>query len=253
MGKFKLAAVAAAMLVGSAGTANAAIIAPNALVPAGVAPYQYFQLVFVTKWTSGADNFSTNANSSFAATYDNVAAAAVNYYSTLNSGNAYYDAISTISWNAFVSTSDRTASSLIGDGSLLDLGAATGTDVAIYTALGDNLVATNASDFLDGTLSSALNVRLDGTTTTASVWTGSAADGTVSAVLGVDPATFGSTSQTNSTWANTGTKVIATKLGIYAVSEVMYRVPEPSAAFGVMLGAFGLVAAGRRRKIAKTA
>jgi hypothetical protein len=222
-GSFVLATVAAlaSVLIIGVPRTQAAIT-----TPAGLSPGDQFRMVFVTSDTRTA---TSGVHSDYDSRVQALAAASV---------NATYNG-SPVTWKALASTFDgEFANSIV-------LPAST---VPIYRVDGVK-VATGGADLWDGTILAAINKDEDGTPRSGSVWTGSDASGNGIRPLGINMPRFGDADSTTAEWMDDGQVLSSQGYAIYAVSDVLTVVPEPSAIliWGGLAGCGVLGAYVRRR------
>jgi hypothetical protein len=202
--------------------------AADLLTPPGLNPGDQFRFIFVTK--------------EFAADfYDDIAV--YNEFVNTEAGGATYDS-STITWYAVASTTNTNAQDNIGDfGSNIPVYLPTGTQVA------SNL-STGAGGLWSGTLMNPVNLDIDEKLVNGSVWTGSAADGTIQpgAGIGTSSPAYGNSSSTDSTWLFAGTENVGTGMHFYAISQTLTVVPEPSSIVLGLLATFCTIGIGLRSK-----
>lgn len=219
-------------LLGTIGAVLCAITTLSAqavTIPVGVNPGDTYQLVFVTEGTTNALSTNIADYNSFVQTQ-----AALNPTLTGTDIGVTYTAIGS------TSTIDANVNAVVSG--------------PVYLVDGSALVATNFSDFWDGTLNQAISKDQHGSTVNNVAWTGSEADGTAAIGQELGLATgstfFGSSSATDATWIHNaafGNK--STLIPMYALSSVITApVPVPAAVWLFGSGLLGLVGIARRKK-----
>lgn len=121
--------------------------------------------------------------------------------------------------------------------------------------LDGTLVATNGADLWDGSISTPVNLDMDGGLYNAQIWTGSAIDGTgeIFKELGDSSPNVGISNSTSGAWMKNDDIGQGSSLPIYTFSSELTVVSEPEQiATGVIAGIFALIATRlRRRKAAQ--
>lgn len=209
----------------------------DVVAPAGLAPGDTFQLVFVTSTT-------TTATSTTISYYDDF----VNDVAD-SAGLGTYNGAS-VSWLVLGSTASSSANSTEPT-----------TDTApIYTLNGVE-VAANASALWSGSLSAPIDINQDGSVDNEDVWTGTNAGGGVAyGIFPLGPSTFNTCCSgigidrfTNSNWTLSGEDEATGTFALYAISPVLtvpdLPAPEPATAAVLGVGLAGLAVARRRRTV----
>lgn len=214
------------VLLAAFATARATVVT----VPTSLSPGDSYYLAFVT-------NLTTAASSSDIAFYDAFVQAQANA-AGLNTiaGNP-------VTWKALVSTTTTNAVTHLGIGS------------SPVFRLNDTQIASGGSDLWDGSIAVPLNVTESGTTLPAgSVWTGSQANGVAYPAFQVgtaNPISGGLNSASSSWLVANSNQPNTTLFRIYAFSQELQVVPEPSAVVLALSGAaavIGLTLAKRRAR-----
>lgn len=200
--------------------ANAAL-----LVPAGLAPGDTYQLVFVTSGTTAA----TSADIAYYNSFVQSAADAAGIGSSAG-----------ISWTAIASTAtaDANTNAVVSG--------------PVFNMNGD-LVASSYTDFWDGTHTLGVGIDFDqnGNSRNYNVWTGSNTNGTgySGATLGSASVRWGESTFSSAGWISHGTTSATTLYSIYTLSEVLTApVPVPAALWLFGSGLLGLIAAAKRKQ-----
>ncbi len=208
----RLSIVVLSMIAGlvGAGTASAGIVLNT---PTGLHAGNTFRFVFVTK-------SATAATSADIGTYDAFVRA--------DAGAVSYQGVAITNWLAIASTTSVSARDHIDavtDASFqgLFLAGTSGTKIAGST--------TNASGGLwSSTILAPMNRAIDGTLVSASVWTGTSANGNRDpfAALGTSPnPVYGNSSSTTGTWTVSNVDPPGRNNRLYAISPLLtVAVPE---------------------------
>ncbi len=186
-------------------------------VPTDLNPGDQYRLVFVT-------STSRDATSSNIGDYNTFVTAAANSVPELL-------ALGTV-WKAIGSTPSIDARDNTGTNP-------SSTGVPIYR-LDDKRVADNNADLWDSILADSILVNELGVNFSGNVRTGTLASGLKSAGLELGAATnstVGLSGALDSRWTNVGSFSVTIERPVYAMSEIMTVVPEPST---LALAAFGL-------------
>ena len=204
-------------------------------VPTGLNPGDHYRLVFVMRELS-------NAQSSDISIFNGIVTTAANSIPELA-------ALGT-TWRAIASTSTIDARDNTGTNWELDPGGA-----PIYDLAG-GIIANSNLDLWDGTIDAPINHFSDGSafpgSSVSAVWTGTQIDGTRgSNSLGQPIPTRGLAGTADNQWVTESTKPSDLSAKLYAMSDVLTVVPEPSSFAIAALGLIGLVA-WRRRNASRT-
>jgi hypothetical protein len=213
--------LAAVLVLAAAGLLPLAASAVPITQPTGLNPGDQYRLAFLTG--SGRDGTSTDI-----ADYNA-------FVTAVTPGVPQLAALGT-TWKAIVSTSavsarDNTSTNPI----------ANGTGVPIYL-LNDTKLADNNADLWDGTLDTGISVNQLGLGATGNrVWTGTNTDGTISTfplgAFDVDGGPWvGFSSSANGNWVHLERNDIGFTRVLYAISDVITVIPEPSTATLLVLG-----------------
>jgi hypothetical protein len=215
------------LLLGTAGEGRAAVV-----VPPGLSPGDEYRVVFRTSTT--IDGTSTDI-----ADYNAFVTGVANSVAELS-------ALGT-TWTAIASTATIDARDNTGTDPNVELG------VPIYATDGTLIFADNV-DMWDGLHLIGIPVNEGNFTESKgpgpSVWTGTAADGTVNSPLGSATPTYGASTAAKTAGARwidqADQKTNTPSLRLYGISGALTVVPEPGTIVLVLLGLVGYAASGRR-------
>lgn len=200
-------------------------------VPPGLNPGDHYRLVFVTSTTRDALSSNIDDYNTFVNGVANTPPSPIAGFTT---------------WTAIASTATFAAR----DNTATHPGVS--PDAPIYDLAG-NLIANNNADLWDGSLATAIRrteavVIVNG----ATVWTGSAIDGTPSQIaggtLGGGTPVVGIDSNGNGGWLLFDLPAGSTRSALYAMSAPLTVVPEPGSIVLAGLAAVGLAVASVRRR-----
>jgi hypothetical protein len=213
-----VAILAAALLVGGAGSSLAANTTPP-----GLNPGDQYRLIFVTSTT-------TDATSSNISDYDN-------FVSGVANGVAELQALGT-SWSAVGSTLAVDARDHTNTNNLTDTG------VPIYL-LNGQLLASNNADLWNGNVAAPLQVDEMANIVSGMVWTGTIWDGKAYPAYHLGSAynaSFGLTDEVGTGWVSSFVANPSGSGHLYAISGTLTMIPEPGTATLLMLGLVGMTA-----------
>jgi hypothetical protein len=212
------------LMVGSAGQSGASI---TLTTPAGLTPGEQFRFVFVTDGT-------TKASSPTIGDYDSFVQG--------QAGGATYNG-TTVSWLAIGSTSVN-AIDHIGSAPVTGVFLVDGTLVT---------TSTTTTGLWSGTLNNAIDEDISANASLFTVaLTGTNADGTNTGAMRwggqSNNVTIGNIFSTTPSWTNSGFTKRSNEFPLYAISQVLTVVPEPSTLGVGALGAVAFIAYGLVRK-----
>ncbi|MEM8945945.1 MAG: PEP-CTERM sorting domain-containing protein [Planctomycetota bacterium] len=212
---------------------GAAIQAAMLDLPDGLSPGDEYRIAFVTNGRRGTQNGLSIVS------YDgfvNVEARAP------GSLVAFLDA----TWFAIASTPTTDAKLTTGT----DDSPAGENGVPIYLVDAATRIADNYDDLWDGSLDAELNLSQSGDQVDNFVWTGTLATGVRNPFMELGLATqisgAGTTQSAGAPWINATSAVASARLPVYAISEVLVAVPEPTSLALLMIGTGAICVANRR-------
>jgi hypothetical protein len=213
-----------------------AAVAVPITAPTGLKPGDQYRLAFVTSSTYQGYHTGIGSYNSFVTGVANTIPELVALGTT---------------WKAIASTATVDAR----DNTNTNPGSGVGVPIFL---LNDTMLANNNADLWDGSIDNALNINQFGNTSySGNVWTGTLSTGTKSFYcLGCNPnasnqALPGYSSAVNFTWIARDASLredYNKGFRVYAISDTLTFVPEPSTALLMMAGLIGLAARGRRKR-----
>lgn len=205
---------------------HAAGVVSVSYVPPGLSPGDTYQIAFVTEGVTPAVDPSISHYDSF------VNAEAVSPGAITETWG--------IEWSAVAATFEE-----------YDAAVNAGVSAPVYL-LDGTLIATGELDFWDGDHASAISRNQYGDEKVTPVWTGMYDDGGAHFVLGdisLGWATSGYSASANGLWASNGYGMYTLQWSMYAISEELTVIPEPTTlSTSLMLTGLGTIVGFARRK-----